>query len=180
MTLKDGISNRYFEWMYDLVCEDRYSESVSYRKLLTHLHNIEFTYSIPRDGNRANDGEKLRYRFALLQDCEELSDYLDDPCSVLEMMIALAIRVEENIMSDPEIGDRTSQWFWDMIVNLGLGDMMDRHYDRRYVDDVIWRFLNREYEPDGKGGLFRIRDCERDLRDVEIWCQFNYYINTII
>lgn len=180
MTLKDGISNRYFEWMYNLVCEDRYSESISYRKLLAHLHNIEFTYSIPKDGNRANDGEKLRYRFALLQDCEELSDYLDDPCSVLEMMIALAIRVEENIMSDPEIGDRTSQWFWDMITNLGLGDMMDIHYNRKYVDDVIWRFLNREYEPDGRGGLFRIRNCERDLRDVEIWCQFNYYINTII
>lgn len=180
MTLKDGISNRYFEWMYDLVCGDRYSESISYRKLLTHLHNIEFTYSIPKDGNRANDGEKLRYRFALLQDCEELSDYLDDPCSVLEMMIALAIRVEENIMSDPEIGDRTAQWFWDMITNLGLGDMMDRYYDRKHVDDVIWRFLNREYEPDGRGGLFRIKKCERDLRDVEIWCQFNYYINTII
>ena len=180
MTIKDGISNRYFEWMYDLVCEGRYSESVSYRKLLTHLHSIEFIYSIPRDKNRASDGEDLRYRFALLQDCEELSDYLDDPCSVLEMMIALAIRVEENILDDPEIGDRTSQWFWGMITNLGLGGMTDKRYDRDYVNDVVYRFLYREYEPDGKGGLFRIRDCEYDLRDVEIWCQFNYYINTII
>ena len=180
MTIKDGISNRYFEWMYDLVCEDRYSKSITYRKLLSHLHSIEFIYSIPRDSNRANDGEKLRYRFALLQDCEELSDYLDDPCSVLEMMIALAIRVEENIMDDPEIGDRTSQWFWGMITNLGLGGMNDKHYDRDYVNEVVDRFLYREYEPDGKGGLFRIRDCEYDLRDVEIWCQFNYYINTII
>lgn len=179
MTLKDGISNRYFEWMYDLVCEGRYSKSVSYRKLLTHLHSIEFIYSIPRDSNRANDGEKLRYRFALLQDCEELSDYLDDPCSVLEMILALAIRVEENIMDDPEIGDRTAQWFWEMIANLGLGGMSDRHYDKDYVNEVVYRFLYREYEPDGRGGLFRIRNCERDLRDVEIWCQFNYYINTI-
>ena len=163
-----------------MVCEDRYSKSISYRKLLTHLHNIEFIYSIPRDKNRASDGEHLRYRFALYEDCEELYDYLDDPCSVLEMMIALAIRVEENILANPEIGDRTSQWFWEMVTNLGLGSMTDQHYDRDYVNEAVERLLYREYEPDGKGGLFRIRNCEYDLRDVEIWCQFNYYINTII
>lgn len=180
MTLKDGISNRYFEWMYDLVCKDRYSKSISYRKLITHLHSIEFIYSIPLDSNRANDGEKLRYRFALCQDCEELSDYLDDPCSVLEMMIALAIRVEENILDDVEIGDRSDQWFWEMISNLGLGGMNDRHYDRDFVQRTIERFLYRDYEPDGKGGLFWIRNCDRDLRKIEIWCQFNYYITNMI
>jgi hypothetical protein len=96
------------------------------------------------------------------------------------MMIALAIRVEENIMDDPDIGDRTSQWFWEMIVNLGLGGMSDRHYNKTLVNEAIERLLYREYEPDGRGGLFRVRGCEYDLRDVEIWCQFNYYINTII
>lgn len=51
-----------------------------------------------------------------------IASYLDNrPCSVLEMIIALAIRLEEHIMDDPDIGNRTGQWFWDMIVSLGLG-----------------------------------------------------------
>ena len=39
------------------------------------------------------------------------------------MMIALAIRCEEHIMDDPDAGDRTGQWFWSMLVSLGLGSM---------------------------------------------------------
>ena len=42
-----------------------------------------------------------------------ISAYLDNKtCSVLEMMIALAIRCEEHIMDDPDVGNRTGQWFW--------------------------------------------------------------------
>ena len=39
--------------------------------------------------------------------------------------------------------------------------------------------MNREYEPNGKGGLFTIRGCEEDLTEVEIWYQLNWYLNTI-
>jgi hypothetical protein len=102
------------------------------------------------------------------------------PCSILEMMVALAIRCEEEIMYDPDIGDRTAQWFWCMIANLGLGGITDDVYDRAYVDDILIRLLYREYEPDGRGGLFRIRNCEYDLREVEIWCQMLWYLNTIV
>jgi hypothetical protein len=103
----------------------------------------------------------------------------DEKCSVLEMMAALAIRCEESIMDDPLVGDRTKQWFWKMIVNLGLGSMTNDKFDVKYVDYVLDRFLDREYEPDGRGGLFTIRDCEDDMRDIEIWVQLNRYVNEI-
>ena len=67
-----------------------------------------------------------------------------------------------------------------MIVNLGLGSMYDKKYDPVYIDEVIETFLLREYEPDGTGGLFTIKDCERDLRDEEIWTQLSWYLGTII
>jgi hypothetical protein len=138
---------------------------------------------IPKDQNRAEGGIDLRYRFAISQgyedDIEEILYILDGPCSILEMMVALAIRCEEDIMDDPCMGDRTAQWFWGMIVSLGLGPMMDHNFDVLLVDEVIHRFLNREYEPDGTGGLFTIRNCEEDLRDVEIWIQMCWYLNTI-
>ena len=168
------IRDDYFNWLCGLVCEKRFGVVVSFERLLWYLHNIEFRYIIPLDRNRAENGISLRYRFAG-DDCV----YLDGPCSVLEMMVALAVHCEEDIMDDPAIGDRTGQWFWGMIANLGLGSMNDRNFDRRYVDDVIERFLDREYEPDGRGGLFRIRNCDRDLRKVEIQHQMYWYLNSI-
>ena len=177
---RDEIRNEYFEWMYNLVCGDRYSEEISYRKLLMFLHNTEFIYFIPKDENRAKDGINLRDRFAYERGCiREAKLYLDSPCSILEMMIALSFRCEE-IMDDAAIGDRTVQWFWEMVTNLGLGSMVDNMFDKRLADDIIARFMYRNYEPNGRGGLFTVRHCNSDLRDVEIWYQMCWYLDTIV
>lgn len=176
---KRELTARYFDWMYRLVCNDEYSRGLSYRKLLRHLHKTEFLYSIPMDGNRAEDGADLRYRFGYEQAHErsQIALYLDrQPCSVLEMMVALSIRCEET-MEDPEIGDRTGQWFWNMIVNLGLGPMDDRRFDAVYVNGILERFMNRKYGPNGEGGLFAIRHPRQDLRSAEIWYQMNWYLD---
>ena len=181
MTLKDRICNDYFEWMYNLVCGERFSEKLSYKKLLMHLHNTDFIYLIPKDGNRAQDGIDLRYRFAYeYTDIEDADSYLKGPCSVLEMMVALAVRCEETIMDDPTKGDRTRQWFWNMIVSLGFGGMSDDRYDQFFVDKTLDRFLSRKYEPNGKGGLFTIRNPKRDMRRIEIWYQLCDYLNSIV
>ena len=180
MTFKDRINDDYFEWLCEVVDSKRFSKHVSYRKLLMHLHNIEFTWFIPYDDNRADDGIMLRRKYALAHHDEELSDYISGPCSVLEMMAALAIRCEESIMDDTLFGNRTGQWFWGMIRNLGLSPMNDLNFDAEFVDDVIARFLNREYEPDGKGGLFTIKNCDHDLRTVEIWRQLSWYLGSIM
>lgn len=180
--MRERINNEYFEWLFDLMCGNRFSRQITYRRLLTHLHSIIFSYSIPHDANRASDGVDLRYRFILEHPNYRTSDldYLDGPCTVFEMVAALAIRCEETIMDDPTVGDRTRQWFWGMITNLGLGGMVDDRYDEQYVDAVITRFLNREYEPDGTGGLFTIPGCRYDLRNVEIWYQLNWYLDKLV
>ena len=175
----NDVRNEYFRWLYKFVCGDRYAKGISFRKLLRHLHETEFTWLIPMDENRACDGIDLRYRFAYEYSSPATAEsYLDGPCSILEMMVALAIRCED-FMDDPQIGDRTGQWFWGMINSLGLGSMVDDRYDEEYVDDVIERFLNREYAPNGKGGLFTVRRCTRDLRDVEIWYQMTWYTGSV-
>lgn len=173
----------YYEWLKGLVCAERFPITNSYEKLLSTLYSTEFYFLLSRDGNRADDGINMRYRFALFngyeENADEIMDILAGPCSVLEMMIALAIRCEETIMDDPDIGDRTGTWFWGMVVNLGLGDMYDALYDGYLVDEVLERFLERDYAPDGKGGLFRVRNCNRDLRNVEIWIQLLWYLDSI-
>jgi hypothetical protein len=135
------------------------------------------------DGNRAEDGIDLRYRFGYEQgyDSPMIATLLDDrPCSVLEMLIALAIRCEEHIMDDPDIGNRTGQWFWNMIINLGLGFMDDTKFDENYVKDVISRFLYRKYKRNGEGGLFTVEHCKNDLRTVEIWYQMCWYLDEVL
>ena len=180
---QNELRKEYFNWLYNLVSENRYADGISFRKLLLFLHEAEFTWMIAKDENRAEYGIALRYRFAMSQGYEEDVDWaldvLDGPCSVLEMMIALALQCEE-WADDPKMGDRTSQWFWNMIVSLGLGPAIDGRFDRRLAEAVTVRFLNHDYEPDGRGGLFTVRHSYVDMREVGIWEQMCAYLNSIM
>lgn len=177
---RDQIINDYFEWLWNFTKCRGHSQN---RKIITLLHNIEFRYSIPMDANREEDGIDLRYRFmtevGIPKNYQEVYGYLDGPCSVLEMMIALAIRCEESIMDDPDIGDRTSEWFWLMMKNLGLDYMSDRKFDRDIAEEKISIFLDRRYKRNGEGGLFVVNG-RSDLRKVEIWYQMCWYLDTIM
>ena len=180
--LREELESKYFEWLYTLVCGDEYYGRLSYQKLLTLLHNIEFTYILDLDENRAQDGIEFRYRFGYEKGFSNdlIKRYLDTrPCSVLEMMVALAFRVEEQIMDEYQYGDRTGQWFWNMIVSLGLGTMNDREFNEAFTYHVISKFLDRNYARNGKGGLFTIIDCKYDLRNIDIWTQFMWYLDDI-
>lgn len=66
--------------------------------------------------------------------------------------VALAARCEEHIMDDPESGNRTGKWFFDMILSLGLIDMYDNRFDAIYTRAVVSSFLRREYAANGCGG----------------------------
>ena len=130
----------YFDWLVDLVAKDLFSKDTSYRKLLEHLYSIDFKYVLRMDKNRAEDGLGLRRKFSLATGYN--FENRMKRCSVLEMMIALAVRCEDSIMEDPEYGNRVPQWFWGMIKNLGLYNMTDYNFDEEIVDNVIQKFLN--------------------------------------
>lgn len=163
------------------MCGDKFDKRLPYKKLLTRLHDIDFEYILTMDENRAQDGIDLRHRFgyecgysdAMLRECLDLDS---ESCSVLEMMVCLALACEEHIMDDPEYGDRLGQWFWTMIESLGLKDMTNDKFDLDYVDMVIYSFLDRDYESNGKGGLFTLKRPKRDLRNVDIWYQMMMWL----
>ena len=180
MSFSDQIRNEYFDWLYDYVCKGRAHKDISYKRLFIFLHDVEFTFTIENDSNRAYDGICLRRRFAHSfheDDYKYVIDILDGPCSVLEMLVALSIRCEEEIMDDPRYGDRVKQWFWSMLKTMGINMMTDEHYSKDYAEKLIINFLNRHYEPDGRGGLFYIPKCKEDLRKLEIWTQMCWYLN---
>lgn len=178
---KNELCTEYFDWMCQLVTDRKHFSKTKFKKLLQFLHSIPFRVIIALDENRAEDGIRLRYRFGLRANYPDyiIAEYLDDsPCSVLEMMVALAVRCEEHIMEDDELGDRTGTWFWGMISSLGLKDMTNSNFDEEKAGMIVERFLDREYRPDGRGGLFTVPG-KRDMRQVEIWYQMSAYIATL-
>lgn len=165
------ITKNYLNWMYS-----RIKGSVPIG-ILKKLYNMQFIWIVPMDKNRASDGINLRSRFifeAAYGKKKELAvETLDRPCTVLEMMFAMALRMEESILRDDEKGDRTGRWFAMMCDNIGILDHESELKER------VHKFLNREYLPNGNGNIFYIPDCPDDLRYLEIWQQMVRYVKTL-
>lgn len=172
-----NINEDYYVWLLSLIDGKK---AQSYSKLLNYLYNVEFVYILPMDGNRYDDGINLRYRYGYDYNIADpiIASCLDNKsCSILEMMVALAVRIEEHIMQDPENGLDPGRWFWKMIENLGLITMNDRFFDSEYVNGVVWKFLNREYGPNGEGSLVNLPDRQYNIKSMEIWYQMMRYLS---
>lgn len=165
----------YRDWLYNIILLDDYVDR--YEMLLDYLLGRRFTWFVDHDDNRAEDGYLLRQEFMVefgLTD-DDWYDELPDRCSVLEMMIALASRCED-VLYEPDAGDRTAIWFWNMVWNLGLEHMDDERFDELQCDICVNQLLDRVYKRDGEGGLFPCRDKKIDMRKAEIWYQMNVWI----
>lgn len=171
------IRDRYFEYLTELVEGDP-----DHSSLLSFLFDFPFAIIVPRDTNRVYDGIQLRYSFADKEGVseDEIEEYFQDvECSVLELMVALAIRCNEEIIYDDSKGNQAVDIFQEMLKSLGLWSMTDDVFGEREAEFVITRFINREYSADGDGGLFYIPNCKHDLRDAEIWYQMMWYLSSI-
>ena len=137
---------------------------------------------MPNDDNRVEEGIELRYKFADEKNVQLLEDDLSGSCTLLEMLIALADRMDF-ILFDPSKGNRRWLWFWLFIDNLKLQKYANDDEKgvisrkKRFNRIVINKFLKREYLPNGKGGLFPLDNPSSDQREVEIWYQLMEYIN---
>lgn len=158
---------RYFKYLINKISDNGVWRGRSYTELLQYLSSKTFYAIMELDENREGWGLYLR---------RDLDYDIQGPCSMLEMLVGLAIRIEEVDLHDWEVGDQTPVWFWTMIQNLGLIHQTDERFNYRKVDDIICRFLNRDYAPNGKGGLFILEDPTVDARDMTIWQQVQEWI----
>lgn len=146
----------------------------TYWHLARQLQRTEFVWFVPNDDNRCEDGKDLRPDFLSDNEIEVVDPYwMDQPCSFLEMLIALSRRLSS--LSDGEPRD----WFWHLIDNLDLSHFNDAHLgedESDEVQEIIDRVIFRNYDRRGRGGLFPLEDSTRDQRNVEIWYQLNAYL----
>lgn len=169
----------YFNYLLQLISIEGLD---NYSILLDILYRIDFRWSIHNDDNRALDGIEIRYNYQRDYEVEEKEFYelLNIPCSVIEVICGLAIRMDET-MRDPE-GVHISRWFWELLDNLELLSFSDKEYEKGVwtVEDVTERldiFMDRTYDELGHGGLFPRIFSDKDQREVELFSQMNGYLN---
>lgn len=162
------MNDEYYEWLMDII-----DGPGGYSYLLNYLYNTEFYSPVPKDDNRAADGIDLRYMFQ-----DETGDICEKGgcCSVLEMMIGLAMRIENDFLYEYDYGNRTSEWFWEMISNLGLNKYPDNEYNPEKIYQIVRDLLDRNYKKGGKGSLFPCKYAGQKWAVDEIWWQLNKYI----
>ena len=168
----------YFNWLYAKVGSLK-DKNPSHTKwlLCEHLFNEPFTFFVPNDENRACDGLDLRGEYD--EDTGHNSGMSDAPVTVFEMLIAFAERAayEDSYRQGK---DSVRYWFWRGIDNLSI-NIDDETYANNpdmdeYVSWVLGIFLDRKYEPSGKGGLFPLSSPKQDQRKVELWYQLAAYV----
>lgn len=169
----------YLEWLYSQVAQVEVRNLArSYWRLLKILYKTEFVWLVANDDNRMEDGRNLRREF--IDDLgldEPDNDWLWIGCSMLEMVIGLSRRLS---FEDEEEDDTTLDWFWHLMANIGLRVFTDQElqgeqqesYVTYILEEVIWR----NYQPNGRGGLFPLRDPHEDQRSVELWYQLSSYL----
>jgi hypothetical protein len=170
------IDDNYIEWLYqgDIGAVRNRNPHRSFWKLARKLYSTPFTWSIRNDENRAADGIELRGEFldAVGADIVDES-WMALDASVLEVLIGIARRVSFESFGAP------AEWFWKFLMNLGLNGYTDAVWSmaiEREVDQIIYNFVHRQYEYDGTGSIFPLRDPEKDQRELEIWAQMSAYI----
>lgn len=164
----------YFRWLVGFIGDESFEKI--YSKLLFKLFKTEFTWSLEYDENRAADG--LSFRRIFQQEHQNLPKnshfWPISGCSVLEMLLGMAKRCEDELIYSPEKGDQTGAFFQIMIRNLGLDIYDDYWFFEDDVDDILSRFLTRNYGPNGEGNVFILKHA--DPRKIDLWLQLNLYL----
>ena len=168
----------YFVWLYSQVGDPEIENPVrTYWRILRQLYTKEFVWIIPNDDNRLADGIELRYEFVDQSGLKDVDpDWIHLGCSMLEILVGLSRRLSFECEGEPRV------WFWQLINNLGLWRYNDKRYDakpdisEKVIDTILDRVIWRNYNIDGKGGLFPLKAAREDQRYVELWYQLNAYV----
>ena len=171
-----NILEKYFNWLLKRL---RWQKK-GYNDLLRMMCDIPFEVVLDQDINRLEDGRYLRNHFFL--DNGIVGDFTDKPVSVLEVLIALADRIDTEYIGNPS-DPRPDIIFWEFLYNLGLNtaafqDNRIKYPSNKYrFESIINNFIFRNYAVDGRGGIFPLKNVNFDVADMELWEQMQAYLS---
>lgn len=169
------LNDRYFRWLLGIL-GFKEPESCRYISMLSYLYSTDFKLTDPivgHDDNRLDDGFELRAQYSNNFTDPEFPQIFEEPVSVLEVLTAFAVRIDDDIMYDGAL--HASKWFFIMIDNLGMTNFTDDRLGLDWVIDdeeqIIDIWMSRQYGPNGKGTIFPLNCNGVDQRNLEMWYQ---------
>ena len=188
--------SEYFNWLCSLVGCTNDGAFYPYKNLLDRLFQTPFEVMRYMDDNREVNGRMLRYYFESNHydygsneqspyhyDGDFYEETKDEPCSMLEMMIALAKDIDVGYLHSTT--SRLFIWFWMMVESMGLACNVDGYWDNRHersdVDFILHSFvINAHEDHDGLWvptvKLFPIRN-EAFEKTGSLWEQMQIWYN---
>lgn len=166
--------NEYYIWLVDHIPE---IENL-YSLLVAELFQKEFFWYDRYEGeeSRANDGRILREQYMI--ECDKTPhDIPQGPVTVLEMLIAFAIRIDQQTY-DWGKGHTVSDIFGMFLANLGFADMTDRAIrsnDVNYIRGSLDNWMSHNIDIFGNGGLFRYKMAVA-IEELDNWGQAQEWI----
>lgn len=168
------ILSAYRLWLNNKVANDI---SPAYGQLLAILWRTEFVAEYEQDIDRMKDTKSLRDEFisSLTTENEDYLKLQKMPIKLIEVMIALSIRINDIISLD----DNVPKYFWEMIASMEMQKLDDSNYNASSAQKHIDVLLGHKYRRNGRGGLFFIKDIgpEYNAPGLDIWTQAMAYIN---
>ena len=175
------LKTEYFDWLTNYNIGKGIEK---YTGLCQILYQKEFRWYVHNDDNRCEDGLSLRQAFIDFRRLDEshleVQYFLKTKCSVLEVLVALAKRINDYTYDLNPRHDNTNKWFFEMLDNLKLtifkGDHISR-IDDVAIDYILETLMDRTYDYNGNGSLFPLKKRARqDMSEVEIWYQLMAYL----
>lgn len=169
----------YFDWL----CRKLNGVDGHFFVCLT-LFDIEFFAINKFDISRIGDALDLREEF--INELEknkpenwenEIYELQQHFPTVFEVLIALAFKLQNDIIYEPSVENEADSWFWIYLENLDLIDIADSQWSYKaesYVRDRVDIFLSRKYNANGTNGniyiLYDLNPIE-DVRNMSLWDQ---------
>ena len=193
------VKDSYFNYLMSLISSDEVNAAQEYYNLCLLFFETPFTVLNPMDENRSCDGADLRERWLDnigVKDERIKLEYANDialmPVSFLEVLVALSVRVDKDILAMPDKPFMASEFFWDMVNNLVKYGTFGNKYHKAsdiltdeqwcvFVEDnmkaAIKKVLTRTYHEDGKGGLFPMNKPKTNQRKMDMWANCMQYVS---
>lgn len=164
----EPLESVYFEWLCAKVVD---LPIHVYYDFLRILYRTEFVWIIHGDKNRRDDGLELRQYFINESGFEREMVWFNEPCSLLELLIAFADRA--SFQTDIPKRD----WFWRFMTNLNLDCYRQlSNGDQSVIEDILYTFVWRTYDECGNGNIIPVRHPKKNQKEVELWYQLCEYL----
>lgn len=165
----------YFEWLCDYISVPGVKTD-EYTTALKFLFSVPFVEKNSMDINRIKDALNLRNEYFREIGIRNEVDEDTSDVSVFEVLAALSIRCERDIIGEPG-NELWGRLFWEMLHNVKV-DMNNATFDEPTANRYIQIWLDRKYKSNGVGGVFPLRKTYlEDQTQRELWYQMQSYIS---